>query len=122
MEGMSMKKLVGLGVLAVLMVIVLSSCGGPISYEEAEEYEAEIADLQERLSEVESQLGEVTSNGEVSSDVEESVSSAIEEVKAVASRLAEIEEAIAPPEVEEQPAPSGGGQQQPATPAPAPTN
>ncbi len=119
MEGKAgKKKLVGLGVLAVLMVIVLSSCGGPITYEEAEELESEIAGLRDRLSEVESRLDQVASNGEIPADVEETVTVAIDEVNAVVASLGEIEEAIAPPEVEEQPpAPGAGGQQQPATPS-----
>lgn len=113
------KKLLGLGVLGIALVILLSACAGPVTYEEAEELEAEIADLRDRLSEVEARLDEVSANGDMSADLEESVNFAIDEVKTVVSRLGEIEEAIAPPEVEEQaPAPGGGGgQPQPTTPA-----
>lgn len=87
-------------------VLMIACSQGPISYQEAKELEAQIEAIRSRLGTVESQLAALKPAEDSS---EKDVSSIREELKDMRGMLAEIKEAIAPPEIE-QSAPRQSGQ------------
>ncbi|MFP4114637.1 MAG: hypothetical protein ACOC2Y_05635 [Spirochaetota bacterium] len=99
---------------AVFLLAAGCTAGGPVSYEEAEELREQIADMEDRLNDVESMLGEVQ-NGDLSNDAEQSIGDAAEEVSAVLASLEDVDEALEMPELDTQappppPAPGGAGE------------
>lgn len=101
--------------LAAVVMLVAAGCtaGGPVTYNEAEELRAQIADMEERLSEVEGMLGDVQS-ADLPSDAEQTIGDAANEVSAVLTSLEDIHAALETPQLNTevpppQPAPGGAG-------------
>ncbi|MFW5685321.1 MAG: hypothetical protein ACOC0O_01595 [Spirochaetota bacterium] len=98
-------------VAAVLLVAAGCTAGGPVSYAEAEELREQVVDMEDRLSEVESMLGDVQ-NGDLSDDAQQTIGDAASEVSEVLASLQDVDEALEAPEINTEvppPAPAPGG-------------
>ena len=78
------------GILAAVILVLTGCTAGPITYEQATEFHETIAGLEQRLAEVESMLMTARQDGDLNSDVEQTLSRATDEVVEVASSLEEL--------------------------------
>ncbi|MFW5827562.1 MAG: hypothetical protein ACOCU4_05700 [Alkalispirochaeta sp.] len=88
-----------LAALAAALVLILSGCGGPISYDEAETATDMISSSRDELSDVQSQLTSAAESDDVDAEELETIADQLGEVEAV---LNDVESTIAPPEPPEE--------------------
>jgi transposase-like protein len=116
MSGQRNKTLrrIALGVaIASFLVTLLVACSrGPVTYDEAEELEAQVKDLSTRLQKIEEGLSglQSASEEEVSASMQDQIEATRSELSEVVARLAEIEEALSVPEAPAEPAQPAPGQ------------
>jgi predicted small lipoprotein YifL len=99
----------GIAIVAVV-ILALTGCGGPISFEEAEEASDLIATSREEISQIRTDVESAAESDDVNGSDIEGIASRLDDVEEL---LSEVESTIAPPEppAEEEMAPA---------PAPAP--
>lgn len=91
----SKRRTMMMAVVATALVLILSGCGGPISYDEAEVATDMISTSRDEVSNVQSELSSLANSNDVDAAKLQVIADRLGEVDAM---LSDVESTIAPPE------------------------